>query len=109
MCCVGGRSAIAILWWSFGPPVASTADRPIGALTTVFVWPELTTYLLNYFTPPVVLEEGRCEVVFPEVVLRSSLRYLNHTKAFWNQVDKVLPDYRDREEWLRLNGAGMNL
>jgi len=37
------------------------------------------------------------------------LRYLNHTKAFWNQVDKVLPDYRDRKEWLRVNGAGMNL
>lgn len=37
------------------------------------------------------------------------LQYLNHTKAFWDQVDKVLPDYRDRKEWLRLNGAGMDL
>lgn len=26
------------------------------------------------------------------------LRYLNHTKAFWNQVDKVLPDYRERKQ-----------
>ena len=43
------------------------------------------------------------------VTVSTSLRYLNHTKAFWNQVDKVLPDYRDRKEWLRLNGAGMNL
>lgn len=37
------------------------------------------------------------------------LQYLNHTKAFWDQVDKVLPDYRDRKEWLRVNGAGMDL
>ena len=37
------------------------------------------------------------------------LRYLNHTKSFWNQVDKVLLDYRDRKEWLRVNGAGMDL
>lgn len=33
----------------------------------------------------------------------------NHTEAFWNEVDKVLPDYRERKEWLRVNGAGMGL
>jgi len=33
----------------------------------------------------------------------------NHTQAFWNEVDKVLPDYSERKEWLRQNGAGMDL
>jgi len=33
----------------------------------------------------------------------------NHTEAFWNEVDKVMPDYQDRKEWLRQNGAGMDL
>ncbi|HJX18001.1 MAG TPA: M48 family metallopeptidase, partial [Acidiferrobacterales bacterium] len=33
----------------------------------------------------------------------------DHTDAFWNEVDKVLPDYRERKEWLRRNGAGMDL
>lgn len=33
----------------------------------------------------------------------------NHTEAFWNEVDKVMPDYRDRKDWLRKNGAGMDL
>ncbi len=33
----------------------------------------------------------------------------NHTEAFWNEVDKVLPDYLDRKQWLRVNGAGMSL
>jgi len=33
----------------------------------------------------------------------------NHTQAFWNEVDKVMPDYADRREWLRQNGAGMDL
>lgn len=37
------------------------------------------------------------------------LRYPNHTAAFWNEVDKVMPDYRERKEWLRVNGAGMDL
>ena len=33
----------------------------------------------------------------------------NHTEAFWNGLDKVLPDYKERKEWLRVNGAGMDL
>ena len=37
------------------------------------------------------------------------LRYPNHTLAFWNTVDKVLPDYRERKAWLRIHGAGMDL
>ncbi len=37
------------------------------------------------------------------------LRYPNHTAAFWNEVDKVMPDYGERKEWLRVNGAGMEV
>lgn len=33
----------------------------------------------------------------------------NHTKSFWNEVDKVMPDYQERKDWLRANGAGMDL
>ncbi len=33
----------------------------------------------------------------------------NHTDAFWNEVDKVMPDYRERKEWLRKHGAGLTL
>ncbi len=37
------------------------------------------------------------------------LRHRNHTDAFWHEVDKVLPDYRERRGWLRQHGAGMDL
>ena len=37
------------------------------------------------------------------------LIFPNHTAAFWNQVDKVMPDFQERKEWLRDNGAGMDL
>ncbi|WP_210490343.1 M48 family metallopeptidase [Rufibacter aurantiacus] len=37
------------------------------------------------------------------------LLHPNHSEAFWNEVDKVLPDYRERKEWLRVNGAEMDL
>ena len=33
----------------------------------------------------------------------------DHTPEFWNEVDKVLPSYRERKEWLRQNGAGFDL
>lgn len=33
----------------------------------------------------------------------------NHTDAFWNEVDKVMPDYRERKEWLRKYGAGLTV
>ena len=33
----------------------------------------------------------------------------NHTDAFWNEVDKVMPDFRERKMWLKKHGAGLNL
>ncbi|HEY9541785.1 MAG TPA: YgjP-like metallopeptidase domain-containing protein, partial [Luteimonas sp.] len=33
----------------------------------------------------------------------------DHTDAFWNEVDKVLPEYRQRKEWLRIHGASLDL
>ncbi|MCR4304532.1 MAG: M48 family metallopeptidase [Gallionella sp.] len=37
------------------------------------------------------------------------LRYRDHTDAFWNEVDKVLPDYAERKAWLRENGAAPDI
>jgi predicted metal-dependent hydrolase len=37
------------------------------------------------------------------------LHHPDHTDAFWNEVDKVMPDYRERKEWLRKNGAAMDV
>lgn len=33
----------------------------------------------------------------------------NHNTAFWDVVDKVLPDYQKQVSWLKHNGAGMTL
>ncbi len=37
------------------------------------------------------------------------LHQRDHSDAFWNEVDKVLPDHRDRKEWLRTHGATLDL
>ena len=30
---------------------------------------------------------------------------MNHSKAFWNLVESVLPDYKERRKWLKEHGA----
>jgi len=34
---------------------------------------------------------------------------LNHSPRFWGQVERVLPDYRERKHWLRHNGFMLSL
>ena len=29
---------------------------------------------------------------------------MNHSAAFWAVVERILPDYRERQRWLRENG-----
>ncbi len=35
--------------------------------------------------------------------------HLNHSKDFWNLVKSIIPDYKDRKEWLKNHGIRMNL
>lgn len=37
------------------------------------------------------------------------LHVASHKAAFWNEVDKVMPDYRERKRWLKQNGASLAL
>lgn len=37
------------------------------------------------------------------------LRHRDHSDAFWNEVDKVIPQYQERKEWLRKHGASLDL
>ena len=33
----------------------------------------------------------------------------DHSDAFWNEVDKVMPDYGERKMWLKKHGAGLDI
>jgi predicted metal-dependent hydrolase len=35
--------------------------------------------------------------------------FRNHSDAFWNEVDKIMPDYYERKNWLRKKGAGLTV
>jgi predicted metal-dependent hydrolase len=35
--------------------------------------------------------------------------HLDHSDAFWNELDKVMPTFAERREWLRANGASFDI
>lgn len=37
------------------------------------------------------------------------LEYPNHSQEFWNELDKKMPNFREKEEWLKRNGVKMDL
>ena len=51
----------------------------------------------------------------PKIIDYVVVHELSHTKKpnhgieFWNIVESILPDYRERKEWLRLNGANLDI
>ncbi|MFZ2657507.1 MAG: SprT family zinc-dependent metalloprotease [Victivallales bacterium] len=36
-------------------------------------------------------------------------RFHDHSKEFWALLQRVMPDYREKKEWLRVNGAMMGM
>lgn len=36
------------------------------------------------------------------------LIYLNHSRDYWNLVGSILPDYKERKDWLRKNGCTLS-
>ena len=53
---------------------------------------------LLMLTPPEVVDY----VVVHELCHRKEM---NHSKAFWDEVEKALPDYKSAKRWLRENGG----
>lgn len=55
---------------------------------------------LLMLTPPEIIDY----VVVHELCHRKEM---NHSKAFWYEVEKVLPDYKLRRKWLRDEGSAI--
>ncbi len=39
----------------------------------------------------------------------SHIIFKNHSKDFWNKVREILPDYKERRQWLKENGFKLEL
>ena len=51
-------------------------------------------------------EEIRDYVIIHELV---HLKHPNHSKRFWEQVGKVVPDYKEKRKWLNKNGSKIGI
>ncbi len=63
------------------------------------------TLSFNYrliFAPPAVLDY----VVVHELC---HLTHMNHSRAFWDKVGAVMPDYKARRQWLKDHGPELTL
>jgi len=49
--------------------------------------------------------------VIDYVIIHELAHYVreDHTPAFWEMVESVMPNYREKKEWLRLNGANLDI
>ena len=48
--------------------------------------------------------EVRDYVIVHELCL---LRHMNHSPAFWKEVETLLPDYRNHQKWLKESGESL--
>jgi len=39
----------------------------------------------------------------------SHLVHANHSKRFWDKVGSILPDYKKRRKWLKINGLRLDI
>ena len=37
------------------------------------------------------------------------IHHRNHSKLFWDEVEKIMPDYRERKDWLKKYGASLTI
>lgn len=65
----------------------------------------LGTLSFNYrliFAPPRVLDY----VVVHELC---HLTHMNHSRNFWDMVERIMPEYKEYRQWLREHGSELNL
>ena len=83
------------------------SSKPIRLMELKNRWASCSEKHLNFhwktmLAPPTVVD----------YVLVHELSHLiepKHNKAFWSIIESVMPDYTERKEWLRINGANLDI
>jgi predicted metal-dependent hydrolase len=89
-------------------PMVGVAPSSINVKELGYYWASCgTTGALNFNWKTVMAPQTVIDYITVHELCH--LRHRDHTDAFWNEVDKVLPSFRERKEWLRKNGAALNI
>lgn len=60
-----------------------------------------------------ILFNWRCSMARPDVLdyivvhEMCHMDHRNHSKYFWNRVQEIMPDYKEKHEWLKIHGINL--
>lgn len=90
-------------------------EPKVGVKITGFVVKDLGYRWANCSNGGTISFHWKCMMAPPKIIdyivvhELCHLHHRNHNDFYWNEVDKVMPDYRERKEWLRKCGASLDL
>ncbi len=105
--CVKGQGRITERVKYFAPK-AGVAVQSINVKDIGFRWAtcsptgKLTFHWKCMMAPPKIIDY----MVVHELC---HMHQRNHSDIFWNEVDKIMPDYSERKMWLKKHGAGLTI
>jgi predicted metal-dependent hydrolase len=89
-------------------PLGDVAPRSIDVKELGFYWASCgTSGVLNFNWKTVLAPQTVIDYIAVHELCH--LRHRDHSDAFWNEVDKVLPAFRERKDWLRKHGAALDV
>jgi predicted metal-dependent hydrolase len=89
-------------------PLVDVVPRSIEVTELGFYWASCgTSGALNFNWKTVMAPQTVIDYITVHELCH--LRHRDHSDAFWNEVDKVLPGFRERKEWLRKHGAALDV
>jgi predicted metal-dependent hydrolase len=89
-------------------PLVDVAPSSIEVKELGFYWASCgTSGVLNFNWKTVMAPQTVIDYIAVHELCH--LRHRDHSDAFWNEVDKVLPAFRERKGWLRKHGAALDV
>jgi predicted metal-dependent hydrolase len=93
---------------AFFAPLVNVAPSSIDVKELGYYWASCgTSGALNFNWKTVMAPQTVIDYIAVHELCH--LRHRDHLDAFWIEVDKVLPSFRERKKWLRKHGAALDL
>lgn len=97
------------------PPIIKRFESKLGVKTNNFLVMELQNRWASCSPKGNIHFHWKCAMAPIDVlnyIVAHELTHLihpNHTHEFWNELDKVMPNYTEQDNWLKRNGVKMAL
>lgn len=62
---------------------------------------------LNFNWRIILMPDDMCDYIIVHELCH--LKYMNHSKMFWSSVESILPDYKERQRWIKENTTKLEI